>query len=95
MRDRYIDLIEQTYYFPQDGFEVVEGSLQFHKINLESVIEQFGAPLKLRICQKLAKISIVHVDGFRKRLKALDITDIIITAIVLRAITFHMYWMRS
>jgi hypothetical protein len=24
MRDRYIDLIEQTYYFPQDGFDVVE-----------------------------------------------------------------------
>ena len=28
MRDRYIDLIEQTYYFPQDGFEVVEGMLE-------------------------------------------------------------------
>ena len=55
MRDRYIDLIEQTYYFPQDGFEVVEGSLQFHKINLESVIEQFGAPLKITYLPKIGE----------------------------------------
>ncbi|MBX7224755.1 MAG: arginine decarboxylase [Chitinophagales bacterium] len=55
MRDRYIDLIEQTYYFPQDGFEVIDDYLQFHKVDLKNVIEKFGTPLKLTYLPKIGE----------------------------------------
>ncbi|HND83415.1 MAG TPA: arginine decarboxylase, partial [Chitinophagales bacterium] len=53
MRDRYIDLIEQTYYFPQDGFDIEDNWLRFHKIDLKHVIEQYGAPLKITYLPKI------------------------------------------
>jgi arginine decarboxylase len=53
MRDRYIDLIEQTYYFPQDGFDIEENWLRFHKIDLKHVIEEHGAPLKITYLPKI------------------------------------------
>lgn len=53
MRDRYIDLIEQTYYFPQDGFEIQDNWLNFHKIDLKQIIETHGAPLKITYLPKI------------------------------------------
>lgn len=55
MRDRYIDLIEQTYYFPQDGFDVEENWLRFHKIDLKHVIENHGAPLTITYLPKIGE----------------------------------------
>ena len=55
MRDRYIDLIEQTYYFPQDGFDLEDNWLRFHKIDLKHVIEQHGAPLKITYLPKIGE----------------------------------------
>lgn len=55
MRDRYIDLIEQTYYFPQDGFDVEDNWLRFHKIDLKHVIEQHGAPLTITYLPKIGE----------------------------------------
>ncbi|MEZ5008255.1 MAG: arginine decarboxylase [Chitinophagales bacterium] len=54
MRNRYIDLIKQTYYFPQDGFNVVDNYLQFHNINLKELIEEYGTPLKISYLPKIA-----------------------------------------
>lgn len=53
MRDRYIDLIEQTYYFPQDGFDLENNWLRFHKINLKKVIKEHGTPLKITYLPKI------------------------------------------
>ncbi|MCB0502288.1 MAG: arginine decarboxylase [Bacteroidetes bacterium] len=54
MRNRYIDLIKQTYYFPQDGFNVVDNYLQFHNINLKELIDEYGTPLKISYLPKIA-----------------------------------------
>jgi arginine decarboxylase len=42
MRDRYIDLIEQTYYFPQEGFDLDGDWLRFNKVDLKELLETHG-----------------------------------------------------
>ncbi|GLB49523.1 arginine decarboxylase [Neptunitalea lumnitzerae] len=46
MKNKYIDLIDQTYYFPQEEFTLDDEKLQFHGIDLMKLIEEYGAPLK-------------------------------------------------
>ena len=46
MNTKYIDLINQTFDFPQDEFKLAEHKLRFHDVNLMQLIEQYGAPLK-------------------------------------------------
>ena len=46
MKNKYIDLIDQTYYFPQDEFTLEGDELRFHNIDLMELVRQYGAPLK-------------------------------------------------
>lgn len=46
MNTKYIDLINQTFDFPQDEFKLAENKLRFHDVNLMQLVEQYGAPLK-------------------------------------------------
>lgn len=46
MKTKYIDLIDQTYYFPQDEFTLDGSNLRFHGIDLMDLVEKYGAPLK-------------------------------------------------
>ncbi|WP_422348453.1 arginine decarboxylase [Flagellimonas sp.] len=55
MKTKYIDLIEQTYEFPQEEFHVREGKLQFHNIDLSRLVERFGAPLKFTYLPKISE----------------------------------------
>ena len=55
MENNYHNLIDQTFDFPQEGFEVVNDQLQFHGIDLMSVIEQYGTPLKLTYLPKISE----------------------------------------
>jgi arginine decarboxylase len=59
MKNKYIDLIEQTFDFPQDEFRVEDNELHFHNIPLMDVIKQYGTPLKIsylpRISQQIQK----------------------------------------
>ena len=54
MKTRYIDLVEQTFDFPQDGFEVVDDALHFQDIPLMDIIEQYGTPLKISYLPKIS-----------------------------------------
>jgi len=47
MKTSYHDLIEQSYYFPQDGFDLQNGYLTFHGISIKYLIETYGTPFKL------------------------------------------------
>ena len=47
MKNRYIDLIEQTFEFPQEGFEVIDNQLHFNEIPLMDIIGQSVTPLKI------------------------------------------------
>ena len=47
MKYTYRDLIEQSYRFPQKGFDLKEGYLTFHDVSLKYLIEKYGTPFKL------------------------------------------------
>jgi arginine decarboxylase len=53
MKNRYRDLIEQTFYFPQEGYEVIDDNLHFYGVNLMEIIEQYGTPLKVTYLPKI------------------------------------------
>ena len=55
MNTKYIDLIDQTYYFPQEEFDLKEDTLQFHGIDLMKLIEEYGAPLKFTYLPKISE----------------------------------------
>lgn len=55
MNTKYIDLIDQTYYFPQEDFNMKEGDLLFHDINLVDLVEQYGSPLKFTYLPKISE----------------------------------------
>jgi arginine decarboxylase len=54
MRTKYIDLIDQTFDFPQDEFNLQEDRLIFHGIDLMRLIEQYGTPLKFNYLPQIS-----------------------------------------
>ena len=42
MKNSYFDLIDQTYYFPQEGFDLKNNHLTFHGISLKHLIDKYG-----------------------------------------------------
>jgi arginine decarboxylase len=55
MKIKYVDLIEQTFEFPQDEFNVIDGELYFHDIPLMEIIKQYGTPVKLTYLPKISE----------------------------------------
>lgn len=53
IKNRYIDLIEQTFYFPRHGFDLKNFELTFHDIPLMEMIEEYGTPLKFTYLPKV------------------------------------------
>ncbi|HEX8515899.1 MAG TPA: arginine decarboxylase [Bacteroidia bacterium] len=54
MDNKYRDLIEQTFDFPQDGFSVTDDELYFHDIPLMDIIKKYGTPLKISYLPKIS-----------------------------------------
>lgn len=54
MKNKYIDLIEQTFEFPQKEFHVEDNELYFNKIPLMDIIKQYGTPLKITYLPKIS-----------------------------------------
>ncbi|MGB7843718.1 MAG: arginine decarboxylase [Salinimicrobium sp.] len=55
MNTKYSDLIDQTYYFPQEEFTVEGSELQFHGIDLMELVKKYGAPLKFTYLPKISE----------------------------------------
>ena len=53
MKNSYFDLIEQSYYFPQEGFDLRDGSLTFHGVSLKHLIEKHGTPFRFIYLPKI------------------------------------------
>ncbi len=54
MRTKYIDLIDQTFDFPQDEFHLREDRLFFHGIDLMRLIDEYGTPLKFNYLPQIS-----------------------------------------
>lgn len=55
MNTKYSDLIDQTYYFPQEEFKLEETELRFHNIDLMGLVKEYGAPLKFTYLPKISE----------------------------------------
>ena len=56
MKNKYIDLVEQTFDFPQEEFQLDEQhQLTFHDIPLMDVVKQYGTPLKFTYLPKISQ----------------------------------------
>lgn len=55
MRNKYIDLIDQTFVWPQENFNLDENELMWNGIHLMDVIKQYGTPLKISYLPKISE----------------------------------------
>lgn len=55
MRNTYFDLIEQSYYFPQEGFDLRDGYLTFQGVSLKYLIEKHGTPFRFIYLPKISE----------------------------------------
>jgi len=53
MKNTYFNLIDQTYYFPQEGFDLKQKFLTFHGISLKYLIEKYGTPFRFIYLPKI------------------------------------------
>jgi arginine decarboxylase len=72
LNTKYRDLIEQTFYFPQEEFKLEDNELQFHGIDLMKLIEQYGAPLKFSYLPKITENINRAKEWFKKAIKEHD-----------------------
>ncbi len=55
MKNKYIDLIKQTFDFPQENFKVEKDKLIFHNIPLMEIIEKYDTPIKITYLPKITE----------------------------------------
>jgi arginine decarboxylase len=53
MNNTYTDLVNQTFEFPQEGFEVKENNLIFNGLDIRALIDKYGTPFKLTYLPKI------------------------------------------
>jgi len=53
MKNSYFDLIEQSYYFPQEGIDLNNNYLTFHGVSLKYLIEKYGTPFRFIYLPKI------------------------------------------
>ena len=69
MNTKYIDLINQTFDFPQEEFTLEDKSLRFHDLDLMGLVEQYGTPLKFTYLPQISN-NIKRAKGwFKKAIK--------------------------
>ena len=74
MRTKYIDLIDQTFDFPQNEFNLREDRLFFHGIDLMRLINEYGTPLKFNYLPQVSN-NIQRAKGwFREAIMNLGYT---------------------
>ena len=69
MNTKYSDLINQTYYFPQEEFTLHKDNLKFHDIDLMKLVEQYGTPLKFTYLPQITKSIQRAKNWFRKSME--------------------------
>ncbi|MCX7550919.1 arginine decarboxylase [Xanthomarina sp. F2636L] len=69
MNTKYIDLINQTFYFPQEEFKLEDKHLQFHDIDLMGLVEEYGTPLKFTYLPQISNNIGRAKEWFAKAIK--------------------------
>ncbi|WP_129022049.1 type III PLP-dependent enzyme domain-containing protein [Edaphocola flava] len=53
MNNTYRGLVDQTFHFPQEDFDVHENYLQFNGVDIKKLIDKYGTPFKLTYLPKI------------------------------------------
>ena len=69
MKNTYLDLIEQTYYFPQPGFDIINGYLTFHGVSLKYLIDKYETPFRLIYLPRIGEQIKKAKNLFRRAIK--------------------------
>ena len=70
MKNSYTDLIEQSYYFPQEGFDLQDGYLTFNGVSLKYLIQKYGTPFRLMYLPRIGDQIKKARNLFRRAIKA-------------------------
>ena len=56
MNNSYTSLVDQTFHFPQEGFDLNDdGYLMFNDLDIKKLIDKYGTPLKISYLPKIGK----------------------------------------
>ena len=70
MKNNYKRLIEQTYNFPLEGFDLQKGILHFNGIDLKKILDNYGTPLRIsylpKIREQIQKARNLFNQAFKK-----------------------------
>lgn len=69
MNTKYLDLINQTFYFPQEEFTLSKDTLLFHNIDLMKLVQQYGTPLKFTYLPQISNNINKAKNWFRKAME--------------------------
>ncbi|MEM9820936.1 MAG: arginine decarboxylase, partial [Bacteroidota bacterium] len=72
MKNTYFDLIDQTFYFPQDGFDMEHGNLLFHGIPIHHLIKKYGTPFKITYLPSIGTQIKKARNWFNRAIKSLN-----------------------
>lgn len=70
MKNTYFQLINQTYYFPQEGFDINNDYLTFHNYSLRYLIEKYGTPLRMTFLPRIGDQIKKAKNHFNRAIKA-------------------------
>ncbi len=70
MKNSYFDLVEQSFYFPQEGFDLRDGYLTFHGISLKYLINKYGTPFRLMYLPRIGEQIKKARNLFNRAIKA-------------------------
>ena len=94
MKNKYIDLIEQTFEFPQDEFSVQDNELNFHDIPLMDIIKQYGTPLKITYLPKISSQIQRAKRLFNVAMAKVDYQGSYNYCYCTKSHIFHLFWRR-
>ncbi len=69
MNTKYIDLIDQTFDFPQEEFSLNNDNLLFHGIPLNELVQKYGSPLKFTYLPKISENILRAKNWFSKAIE--------------------------
>jgi len=69
MNIQYKDLIDQSYYFPQKEFTLNGNQLEFHGIDLNGLVAEYGSPLKFTYLPKISENIVQAKKWFSQAMK--------------------------
>jgi arginine decarboxylase len=89
MNTKYSDLINQTYYFPQEEFTLNKDNLQFHNIDLMKLVETYGTPLKFTYLPQISNNINKAKSWFRKSMEKINMKQNITIVTVPKALILN------